>query len=436
MKSTPQDIGQSVQTLPANSSLWQGICRCVAVLCVALSVSLLTSPAAEANPRYASIIIEESSGKVLYSRNADKQLYPASLTKIMTLYLLFEALQNRQLTLDTRMKVSQVAASRSPSKLYLKPGQTITVKNAILALVTKSANDVATVVSEHLGGTERAFAKKMTRKAKALGMKRTIFKNASGLPNRAQLSTARDMARLGVAIRRDFPQYFKYFKRTSFNWQGRKFRNHNKLLTQFSGTDGIKTGYTNASGFNLVATTERNGVRLVGVVFGGKTGKSRDKHMVNLLSRQFKRIKPVQVKSTPLPAAPLSRPKHLVPKSVASDGLQIASVAQPPADIGSGNDQTDDLTSQASVPPLWSIQVGSFTRRVSAHKAAIKARRTARDELNLTPAELSLVTRGGLPLWRVRFRNLDESRARAACAALLSAGDACIALPASVTDAG
>ena len=435
MKCMPQDRVQTIQIPPVRHGFWQGVSRFVLIFCLALTLNMLASPPVEANPKYASIIIEESSGKVLYSRNADKQLYPASLTKIMTLYLLFEALQNRQVTLDTRMKVSKVAASRSPSKLYLKPGQSITVKNAILALVTKSANDVATVVSEHLGSTERAFAKKMTRKAKALGMTRTIFKNASGLPNRAQLSTARDMSRLGVAIRRDFPQYFKYFKRTSFNWQGRKFRNHNKLLTQFSGTDGIKTGYTNASGFNLVATTERNGVRLVGVVFGGKTGTSRNKHMMNLLSRQFKRVKPIQVKSTPLPAAPLSRPKHLIPKPATSDDVQIASAPQPPTDVGSR--QEEDTASQASVPPpLWSIQVGSFTRRVSAHKAAIKARRTARDELNLTPAELSLVTRGGLPLWRVRFRNLDENRARAACAALLSAGAACIALPASVTESG
>lgn len=422
-------------TIAASLLFRQTVMRFAITLSLALCISVVSIESADANPRYASIVIEESSGRVLYSRNADKQLYPASLTKIMTLYLLFEALQNRQVTLDTRMKVSRVAASRSPSKLYLKPGQTITVKNAILALVTKSANDVATVVSEHLGGTERAFAKKMTRKAKALGMKRTVFKNASGLPNRAQLSTARDMARLGVAIRRDFPHYFKYFKRTSFNWQGRKFRNHNKLLTQFSGTDGIKTGYINASGFNLVATTERNGVRLVGVVFGGRTGKSRDKHMINLLSRQFKRVKPIQVKSTPLPAAPLSRPENLVPKQAVSDTLQIASVTQPVAS-GRASEIDEAVSEVVASLPLWSIQVGSFTRRVSAHKAAITARRTARDELNLTPAELSLVTRGGLPLWRVRFRNLDENRARAACAALLSAGNACIALPASVTDAG
>ena len=343
------------------------------------------------------------------------------------------------------MKVSKVAASRSPSKLYLKPGQTITVENAILALVTKSANDVATVVSEHLGGNERNFAKKMTRKAKAIGMKRTIFKNASGLPNQAQLSTARDMARLGIAIRRDFPQYFKYFNSTSFNWKGRKFRNHNKLLTQFKGTDGIKTGYINASGFNLVATTERNGVRLVGVVFGGKTGKSRDKHMISLLNRQFERIKPVQVKSTPLPTTPLSRPDNFLAanlqpefqKPPVTNGLQIVSRPLVRAETTSFAPLENTLPQQVSVPPpLWSIQVGSFTRRVSAHKAAIKARQTARDTLNLTPAELSVVTRGGLPLWRVRFRNLDENRARAACAALLSAGSTCIALPVSVTDAG
>ena len=439
------DIGHNISTPLARISFQKAVKRLIFMTSIVFSLGLLSSPPATANPKYASIIVEESSGRVLYSRSADKQLFPASLTKIMTLYLLFEALQNRRITLGTRMKVSKVAASRSPSKLYLKPGQTITVENAILALVTKSANDVATVVSEHLGGNERNFAKKMTRKAKAIGMKRTIFKNASGLPNQAQLSTARDMARLGIAIRRDFPQYFEYFNSTSFNWKGRKFRNHNKLLTQFKGTDGIKTGYINASGFNLVATTERNGVRLVGVVFGGKTGKSRDKHMISLLNRQFKRIKPVQVKSTPLPATPSSRPDNLLAanlrpeyqKPSVTNDLQIATRPLVRDETISPAPSVNTVSRQVSVPPpLWSIQVGSFTRRVSAHKAAIKARQTARDTLKLTPAELSVVTRGGLPLWRVRFRNLDENRARAACAALLSAGSTCIALPVSVTDAG
>ena len=395
--------------------------------------------------KYAAIVIEEDSGRVLFARNADKLRYPASLTKIMTLYLLFEDISAGRLTLKSRIPVSKVAAGRSPSKLYLKPGQSISAEQAIYALMTKSANDVATAVAEKLAGTERAFAKRMTRKARALGMSRTTFRNASGLPHSKQRSTARDMARLAIALRRDFPQYFKYFSTKSFNWKGRKFGNHNKLLSKFDGTDGIKTGYINASGFNLVATTERNGVRLVGVVFGGKTGKSRDKHMISLLNRQFERIKPVQVKSTPLPATPLSRPDNflaanLLPefqKPPVTNDLQIASRPLVRAETISPAPLVNTLSRQVSVPPpLWSIQVGSFTRRVSAHKAAIKARQTARDTLNLTPAELSVVTRGGLPLWRVRFRNLDENRARAACAALLSAGSTCIALPVSVTDAG
>ena len=387
-----------------------------------------------ANPRYASIILEESSGKVLFSRNADKQLRPASLTKIMTLYLMFEALQQKKVTMGTRMKVSRTAASRSPSKLYLKPGHTITVKNAILALVTKSANDVATVVAEHLGGgSEREFARKMTRKAKSLGMSRTIFRNASGLPHSSQYSTARDMARLGMAVRRDFPQYFHYFSRTQFNWNGRKFKNHNRLLKTFQGTDGIKTGYTNAAGFNLVATAERNGVRLIGVVFGGKTGRSRDKHMVSILGKQFKRVKTIQVKRLPAPSLPAPRPAEILQAAAkpAPFGVRasVSSASQPArALLGVAAPPRPPRILDAP-PQQWSIQVGSFSRRISAHKAAISARRTAGTVLTRRPAQLSLVIHGQIPLWRVQFRKLEEDEARAACAALFSAGSACIALP-------
>ena len=392
---------------------------------------------ATANPRYASLIMEETSGKVLYSRNADKKLYPASLTKIMTLYLLFEAMQTGKVSKHTKMKVSRVAASRSPSKLYLKVGHSISVENAILALVTKSANDVATVISEHLGGTEREFAKKMTRKAKALGMTRTIFKNASGLPNRAQVSTARDMAKLAIAIRRDFPQYFHYFSNTHFVWNGRKYKNHNRLLTSYKGTDGIKTGYINASGFNLVATVQRNGVRLIGVVFGGRTGRTRDKHMVSLLTKQFSRIKPVQVRSARLPAAPIPRPDSILELAQSKPLPKLLPAT--PAKTAPVPDRQDTEISVAALratPASWAIQVGSYTRRVSAHKAAIRARRTANDVLDLMPAELSLVSSGGLPLWRVRFSQLKEQEARSACAALLSTGAACIALPPALADAG
>jgi len=384
--------------------------------CISLMVMFSSTPA-HANAKYAAVIMEESSGKVIYSRNADKQLYPASLTKIMTLYLLFEALQQKQVTMNTKMKVSKIAAGRSPSKLYLRAGSYIAVQDAVLALVTKSANDVATVVSEHLGGTEREFAKQMTRKAHALGMSRTIFKNASGLPNRAQKSTARDMAILGRAIRRDFPQFYHFFSRTSFSWNGLKFKNHNNLLNQFTGTDGIKTGFTNASGFNLVAATERNGIRLIGVVFGGRTGRSRDMHMMSLLNKQFSKMKPIQVKSAPLPSLPAPRPS--VPT--------LRLTAQPPAR------PSVPLVTVPEKPTQWVIQVGSFTRRVSAHKAAIKARRLAPEILGRKAAKLSISEKGGLALWRVRFEQLDEDQAREACAALFVSVKACIAIPVETT---
>ena len=389
--------------------------------------------------KYAAIVIEEDSGRVLFARNADRLRYPASLTKIMTLYLLFEDITAGHLTLKSRIPVSKVAAGRSPSKLYLKPGQSISVEQAIYALVTKSANDVATAVAEKLGGSERAFAKRMTRKARALGMSRTTFRNASGLPHGKQRSTARDMARLAIAMRRDFPQYFKYFSTKSFNWNGRKFGNHNKLLSKFNGTDGIKTGYINASGFNLVATVTRNKVRLIGVVFGGKTSRSRDAHMMDILERQFKRIKPAQARQqlAALPTKlPITAPTRFsdVPETIPqSKQITVKRLAD-----NTGADDTPEFLDIAKTVDSfkigldgqvhWSVQIGNFAQRVNAHKAAIRARRMADTALGMTPANLTLVTRGEMPLWRVRFNDLDESQARSACAALFAEGSPCIAI--------
>ena len=394
--------------------------------------------------KYAAIVIEEDSGRMLFARNADSLRYPASLTKIMTLYILFEDIAAGHLTLKSRIPVSKVAAGRSPSKLYLKPGQSISTEQAIYALVTKSANDVATAVAEKLGGSERAFAKRMTRKARALGMSRTTFRNASGLPHSKQLSTARDMARLAIAMRRDFPQYFKYFSTKSFNWNGRKFSNHNKLLSKFNGTDGIKTGYINASGFNLVATVKRNNVRLIGVVFGGKTSRSRDAHMMDIMERQFKRIKPAQARQQ-LAALPKKLPtsaptrvsdipeaipqpkqitvKRLVDTMLADNTPEFLDIA---TNTPSQNITPEDQT-------LWSVQIGNFAQRVNAHKAAIRARRMADTVLGMTPANLTLVNRGEMPLWRVRFNDLDESQARSACAALFAKGSPCIAVRAATS---
>ena len=327
----------------------------------------------------------------MFSRNADKQLYPASLAKIMTLYIIFEELQGKNLALNSRVSISKLAASRSPSKLYLKPGESISVEEAILSLVTKSANDVATAIAEKISVSEPEFAKRMTRKAKALGMSRTIFKNASGLPNRSQKSTARDMAKLGIAIRRDFPEYFHYFSNEFFLYKGQKYKNHNRLLKAFKGTDGIKTGYIGASGFNLVASTERDGVRLIGVVFGGKTSKSRDLHMIKLLTNQFKRVKPLQMASASI-TAPLPRPEKKDNTSTTGIlGSIVPPISKPKIIIRSIPSKSVDYT-HVKTDNSWSIQVGSFSRKISAHKAAIKARRSASSILAAIPADISLGT--------------------------------------------
>lgn len=249
---------------------------------------LHTPEIAVAKPAFSTIAIDARNGKVLYSRNADSYRYPASLTKVMTLYLMFEDLRDGKITLETRLKVSKRASKQAPSKLGLRPGRTIRVREAIGALVTKSANDAAVVVAENLSGSVEKFAQRMTNRARALGMTRTTFKNPHGLPNSRQRTTARDMATLALRIHRDFPQYYKYFKLRSYKYGKRNYRNHNRLLGRVSGVDGIKTGYTRASGFNLTTSTRRNGKRVVAVVMGGKTGRSRNAYMTNLINRMFK----------------------------------------------------------------------------------------------------------------------------------------------------
>ena len=389
--------------------------------------------------KYASIVINADTGRVMYARNADAMRYPASLTKIMTLYLLFEEIKSGRMDMDSRIGVSKLAASRSPSKLYLKPGQSISAEQAIYALVTKSANDVATAVAEAISGTERSFAKRMTRKARALGMRKTVFKNASGLPHSQQKTTARDMARLAVAMRRDFPRLYRYFSTQSFNWKGRKFGNHNKLLAHYSGTDGIKTGYINASGFNLVASVKRHGVRLIGVVFGGKSSRSRDKHMMKILDAQFKRAKPVTVSAKvaavgipqKLPKSPPKRSNLVKVRRLAKLPLPKEEFLDTPQTVSLSSTRArrspEDMP-VAAIDEVWSVQIGSFARRVNAHRAAAKARRMVDNVLGMTPARLTLVTNGEMPLWRVRFHDLDETQARSACAALFAEGSPCIAV--------
>jgi D-alanyl-D-alanine carboxypeptidase len=239
------------------------------------------------SPAFSSIIVDANSGGTLQATSADSLRHPASLTKIMTLYLLFEQLESGKMKLDTQMDVSQHASQQAPTKLGLRPGQTLRVEDAIKGLVTRSANDAAVVISEAIAGDEDDFAKVMTRKARALGMSKTVYKNASGLPDDDQVTTARDQATLGRAIQDRFPKYYRYFSTEAFNYRGRSIRNHNKLLGRVDGVDGIKTGYTRASGFNLVTSMKRGNRYLVGVVMGGRSGGSRDAIMRNLLAEHL-----------------------------------------------------------------------------------------------------------------------------------------------------
>ena len=251
-----------------------------------LAVLCLASPAWAG--KYASIVVDLETGQVLHDREADELRHPASLTKVMTLYLVFDALESGKLKLSDKLPVSKAASRAQPSKLGLKSGSTIKVEDAIRALVTKSANDVAIVIAEKLGGgSETKFVAKMNAKAKELGMLNTTFRNASGLPDKKQVTTARDMAKLGEAVYMDHKNRYNYFAVSSFTWGKRKYMNHNELLKRVEGVDGIKTGFTNASGYNLMASAERGGRRVIAIMMGGSTGRSRDAHVADLIEAAF-----------------------------------------------------------------------------------------------------------------------------------------------------
>ncbi|MEM9223713.1 MAG: D-alanyl-D-alanine carboxypeptidase family protein [Pseudomonadota bacterium] len=244
---------------------------------------LLASAPVVSQRAYAAIVVDAKSGKILHETSARSLRYPASLTKMMTLYLLFEQLESGRLTVRSPLTVSEEAASRPPAKIGVKAGTAITVDTAIRALAVRSANDVAVVVAENLSGSEEAFALAMTRKARAIGMRQTTFVNASGLPDPRQVSTAQDMAVLGRALSDRFPRYFRYFSTPEFTFNNRKWRNTNKLLKTVDGVDGIKTGYIRASGSNLTASVRRDGKHLIAVVIGAKSGTARNKKMTELI---------------------------------------------------------------------------------------------------------------------------------------------------------
>ena len=315
------------------------------ILSMAIAIVAIDSVNAEAeaaNPKYAGIVVDARTGNVLYSENADRLQYPASLTKMMTLYMTFEALEQGRIRLDTPVPFSAHAAAQAPTKLGVRAGSTITVEQGILGLVTLSANDAATALGEMLGGSEDRFAQMMTAKAHALGMTRTTYRNANGLPNTAQMTTARDQARLGIALRQHFPQYYGYFSTRAFKFGSRVIRSHNRLVGSIRGVDGIKTGYTRAAGFNLVSSLQADGKSIVGVVLGGASTPARDSQMRKLLAAYMpkasasgalvaqSKLMPEMIE-TPAPVSPAKVAQVAEKKTIAVNQPPIAAAA---ADLG------------------------------------------------------------------------------------------------------
>lgn len=324
-------------------------------------------PAVQAKSE-SSIVIDAETGRVLSEHNADLPNYPASLTKMMTLYLLFESVEQGKIKLDQRFTVSRWASAQAPSKLGLTEGQTIAVRDLILAIVTKSANDAAVTVAENMAGSEAAFAERMTQKARALGMTSTAYRNASGLPHPAQLTTARDLVKLARALYRDFPHEYAYFATEEFTYNGITHVNHNHLMQSFEGMDGIKTGYIRASGFNLAASAVRDNRRLIGVVMGGLTAHARDMEMARLLNTAF-----AGRDSAPAIMTAEREDDSDANASTLTHRTARAIAALSPVGRAEAATPVRLHRPHADSAERWSIQVGAFAQEAAAEKAAAAA---------------------------------------------------------------
>lgn len=405
----------------------------------------------------AAIIVDANTGNVLYSRSADVRRSPASLTKIMTLYILFAYLRAGKITPDTEFVVTPHSAGQSPTKLGLKPGSSIKVSDAIKALVTKSANDAAATIAENLGGTEANFGRMMTKTAHKLGMKNTTFRNASGLPNKEQLTTARDMAILAMHIMQDYPEYYGVFETRYFTYKGRKYRNHNRLLFGYKGTTGIKTGYTRAAGFNLTASVQRGDKHLVGVVLGGRTGAQRDAALRALFDKHWHKAssgKPsvgssliaslLGSSSSPNPPLPSRKPAY----ALAAARATMATTAAPPITLASAPAQGDASmpgdTVRTSLSPnraaprgkpaqyagTFHVQVGAYTSQADAQNRLGMVQQRAPKILDGHMPFTAAFMKGDREWYRARFAGFSKTDARSACVALKRMSLDCIALAA------
>ncbi|WP_455475562.1 D-alanyl-D-alanine carboxypeptidase [Bartonella sp. B17] len=405
--------------------------------------------------KYAAIVIDANTGETLFQANATLKRYPASLTKMMTLYMLFEAIHTRRITLNTPIPISNCAAARPPTKMGLKAGQTISAEAAAKALITKSANDVATAVAEYLGGNEKKFAQKMTTKARRLGMMHTHFANASGLPDMHNYSTAQDMAILSLALRKDFPQQYKLFKITSFTFDGRTINSHNKLVKIMKGVDGIKTGYTQMSGSNLATSMRIDGRSIVAIVMGGKSSTARDEHMANLLSTYLPKASRVKNNESLIASARYNLPTGInipipvikadlnnlddevstlltalaeQPKNfnvaIAAVNQAIIPIPNPQKAIAVKADKI--ITASLSTKTGWAIQIGSLPNKKQANALLLKAKNTAYSSLKHASSHTQLFEKSGHHYYRARFTGFSSKKAALdACSTLKKANFNC-----------
>lgn len=360
-----------------------------------------------AHASVSSIIIDAETGDVLSSSNADSLRYPASLTKLMTLYITFNALDKGLIKFEDKLPVSRNAANRSPSKLGLKKGETITVRDAVLALIVKSANDCATVLAEGLGYSEENFAKTMTEVAQELGMKNTTFKNASGLPNRAQKTTARDMALLGAAMYHHFPEYYKLFATKKFTYNGRTYYTHNHLLKSFEGADGMKTGFTNAAGYNIVTSAERNGHRVIAVTMGHNTIRQRDTKVASLMKKGLQKLAMSDHIEAPNLYANADTHTYGEPSLI-----EAATVA-----------------GEAPASDVWAVQIGAFSNYVKARNYAISVKKQlkmAGAEIDIEPAQ-----KGSAVIYRSKLVGFEKNEVDKTCNSLKKSNKSCIVIASS-----
>ncbi len=422
------------------------------LMALSAAVLLVSAPVASfAGSAY--FIMDAKTGKVLASSNADDLNHPASLTKMMTLYLTFEAIHRGKLSWNTRIPVSSAAAAKPPTKLGLKPGGTVTVREAVDGMIIKSANDAAAAMGEALGGSESGVARLMTQKARELGMRRTVFMNASGLPNMQQVTTARDMSTLAVALINNYPQEYRLFSQASFNYRGRPVRGHNNLMYRYQGMDGIKTGYTNASGFNIVSAVRDGNRRVIGVVMGGATARGRDALMASLLDRNVPKAS--SVSTSRLVASIGNIRTKQVEVASASDDVAVDIDSQTTAttrkrpDVAPVAPLAYAATSNVTVPmdrPVamdeimnagkpaasggWQVQIAATPTAQAAKDLLSAAKSKAGNALANASPYTEAFGKGGNTVYRARFVGFStRDDASSACAALKRKDFDCMMLP-------